>query len=39
MAKPMQSSAITVKDQSIFIPVRLRTPSQKQKTGEDTFFY
>ena len=35
MVKPMQSSAITIKDQSIFIPVRLRTPSQKQKHGED----
>ena len=35
MAKLMQSSAITIKDQSIFIPVRLRAPSQKQKHGED----
>ena len=35
MAKLMQSSAITIKDQSIFIPVRLRVPSQKQKHGED----
>ena len=35
MAKLMQSSAITIKDQPIFIPVRLRAPSQKQKHGED----
>ena len=35
IAKPIQSSAITIKDQSIFIPVRLRAPSQKQKHGED----
>ena len=35
MVKPMQSSAIIIKDQSIFIPVRLRAPSQKQKHGED----
>jgi len=35
MVKPMQSSAIMIKDQPIFIPVRLRAPSQKQKHGED----
>ena len=35
MAKLMQSSAIMIKDQPIFIPVRLRAPSQKQKHGED----
>jgi len=35
MAKLMQSSVIMIKDQSIFIPVRLRAPSQKQKHGED----
>ena len=35
MVKPMQSSAITIKDQPIFIPVRLRARSQKQKLCED----
>ena len=35
MAKLMQSSVIMIKDQPIFIPVRLRAPSQKQKHGED----
>ena len=35
MAKLMQSSAITIKDQSIFIQISLRVPSQKQKHGED----
>ena len=35
MVKPMQSSVIMIKNQPIFIPVRLRTPSQKQKHGED----
>ncbi len=35
MAKLMQSSVTMIKDQPIFIPVRLRTPSQKQKHGED----
>ena len=35
MAKLMQSSAITIKDQSIFIQISLRVRSQKQKLGED----
>ena len=35
MVKPMQSSAIMIKDQPIFIPVRLRALSQKQKHDED----
>ena len=35
MAKLMQSSAITIKDQSIFIQISLRVRSQKQKHGED----
>ena len=35
MAKPMQSSVIMIEDQPIFIPVRLRVRSQKQKHGED----
>ena len=37
MAKPMQSSAITIKDQPIFIQTGLREYSQKQKTGG--YFY
>ena len=35
MAKLMQSSAITIKDQPIFIQINLRVRSQKQKHGED----
>ncbi|WP_162597289.1 hypothetical protein [Tannerella serpentiformis] len=35
MAKPMQSSAITIKYQPIFIQIRLIEHSQKQKTSED----
>ena len=37
MAKPMQSSAITIKDQPIFIQIGLRECSQKQKLGEDSY--
>ena len=35
MAKPMQSSATTIKDQPIFIWIRLRARSQKQKPSKD----
>ena len=35
MVKPMQSSAITIKNQPIFIQIRLRVRSQKEKTSED----
>ena len=35
IAKPMQSSVITIKDQPIFIQIRLRVRSQKKKTGEN----
>ena len=37
MAKPMQSSAITIKNQPIFIWIRLITHSQKQKPGGNSY--
>ena len=36
IAKPMQSSVTTIKDQPIFIQTGLREYSQKQKPGEDS---
>ena len=37
IAKPMQSSVITIKDQPIFIWIRLITHSQKQKPGGNSY--
>ena len=37
MAKPMQSSVVMIKDQPIFIWIRLITHSQKQKLGGDSY--
>ena len=39
MVKPMQSSAIPIKAQPIFIQTGLRACSQKQKLSGDAFFY